>query len=74
MAAAGVPRARDLALAFDLDRRREPIGEAKTVRSAQLVEVLDHIGRRLVVVRHPDVERQAGSRLEPLRRESMTVR
>ena len=59
LAAAGLTEVDDPPV-LDLDPGSQLVREAKAVGPAQLVEVVDHVGRRLVVVRNPDLERELG--------------
>jgi len=50
----------DDATVVDLDPRREPVGEAEPTFALQLVEVLDQVGRRRVVVGDAGLEGHLG--------------
>ena len=66
--AAGVAVVDDLPV-LDFDPRAEPVREAEAVGGAQALEVFDHVGRRVVVVRDADLEGQLGHARHRLRRD-----
>jgi hypothetical protein len=57
--AAALPVSGDLAV-FHLDPGAQVVGEPGALRADHQVEVAQLVGRRIVVVRHPELERELG--------------